>query len=469
MQYFFVFAIVILFGLTRLVNNSLPLFLDEALYIRWVDTIASAPISQLYVSSVEDGQPPLFFWIASLIKKLLSSSDTLVIIRMVSIGFGFFSLLFGMLLAKELASKKAAPIFFGLLYVFSPFMTWYDRLGMRDSAMTFTFFSAMYFVVRWQKIQKNYLLVISGLLMCFGIFIKSIAWFIPIMLIAYLIFQNKRPKLSEFGLLVIPIIFALLIYVLTNTVGSIAGKNLIFIGAPQSILYQVKNNLYQSVVWMWQYLTPFIFISLVLSVAFITLKKNYKLVRFALIALIPVFVEIFIAKIFFPRYFLISAASMLVLLSIALTQIPRLNYVIFALVLTQSISWTIANVISPLTTSLPVIERWQYISGWPAGSGVKEIANYLKTLSPDVIYTEESDLLRTGIQYYQPSLKSKIVVLNRDSQPDLHLNTNAVVALHIKKDLPSGYNGTVVYSFKKPENGDELVVYKLYNQLTNSE
>lgn len=84
---FFIFVILsIVFFATRLQNlNSIPVFGDEAIYIRWSQIIKS--VETLRFIPVTDGKQPLFMWILAVFLKFFN--DPLFAGRLVSVFSGF--------------------------------------------------------------------------------------------------------------------------------------------------------------------------------------------------------------------------------------------------------------------------------------------------------------------------------------------------------------------------------------------
>ena len=86
--YFFLVTIVIFFVI-RLINlNGLPVFVDEAIYIRWAQIMKSEPT--LRFLPLQDGKQPLFMWSMIPMFKLLK--DPVIAGRVLSVlaGFGTF-------------------------------------------------------------------------------------------------------------------------------------------------------------------------------------------------------------------------------------------------------------------------------------------------------------------------------------------------------------------------------------------
>ena len=59
---FVIFGLVIIFFVTRLVNlTSIPVFGDEAIYLRWSQVIKN--VETLRFIPLNDGKQPLFMWL----------------------------------------------------------------------------------------------------------------------------------------------------------------------------------------------------------------------------------------------------------------------------------------------------------------------------------------------------------------------------------------------------------------------
>ena len=85
----FLLALTLLYLLTRLINlTNLPVFADEAIYIRWAQVMRSEP--SLRFLPLSDGKQPLFMWL--IIPALKIFSDPLFAGRMISLGSGLLGL-----------------------------------------------------------------------------------------------------------------------------------------------------------------------------------------------------------------------------------------------------------------------------------------------------------------------------------------------------------------------------------------
>ena len=128
-----IFAVsAVIYAVFRLVNlTSIPVFVDEAIYIRWSQVMkAEATLRFLPLS---DGKQPLAMWLTIPLLKYVS--DPLIAGRLVSIfagvgsmvGLAFLTfLLFDSLLLASLSS---------LIYVILPFTMFFDRMALVDSLL----------------------------------------------------------------------------------------------------------------------------------------------------------------------------------------------------------------------------------------------------------------------------------------------------------------------------------------------
>src|SRR3989344_1231552 len=174
---------------TRLINLTLlPIFTDEAIYIRWSQIALQDP--QHRFISLYDGKQPLFVWLNMLTLKL--PVDPLVAGRLVSVAAGLASLIGIIALAWRLFGQKTA-FFTGLLYVISPFFLFYDRLALYDSLTnTFMIWALLLQVILVQTLRLDAALLL-GFAIGGGLLTKSSAGFaIYLLPVSLLLFDWRR-------------------------------------------------------------------------------------------------------------------------------------------------------------------------------------------------------------------------------------------------------------------------------------
>src|ERR1700690_2464816 len=110
---FLVVGAFLVYLITRLTNlTGLPIFTDEAIYIRWSQIGGNDPNWRFI--SLTDGKQPLFTWVVMVLLRLIR--DPLVAGRMVSVCAGIGSLVGMGFLSWELFHSKRITIFSLYLY-----------------------------------------------------------------------------------------------------------------------------------------------------------------------------------------------------------------------------------------------------------------------------------------------------------------------------------------------------------------
>jgi len=115
---------------TRIYNiMSLPLFTDEAIYVRW-SQIARYDAAWRFIS-LTDGKQPSFVWLTMIAMKFIN--DPLLAGRMVSVFAGFLGMIGLYFLAREIFKNKWVGMISASLYVVFPMALVYDRMALYDS------------------------------------------------------------------------------------------------------------------------------------------------------------------------------------------------------------------------------------------------------------------------------------------------------------------------------------------------
>ena len=113
-----ILAISGLYFVTRLIAlTSLPVFADEAIYIRWAQLLNQ---DQAYLFfSINDGKPPLFIWLTAL--ALNFGTNPLWQARLVSVMIGWLQLIVSDRILKILGGSEVARLIQAMLIILLPF------------------------------------------------------------------------------------------------------------------------------------------------------------------------------------------------------------------------------------------------------------------------------------------------------------------------------------------------------------
>lgn len=155
-----IFASIVLFTLIiRLINlNSLPVFADEAIYVRWSQVMRAE--STLRFLPLSDGKQPLFMWITIPFLKVIN--DPLIAGRVVSVLSGVGTVVGVFALSYLLFNSKKVSLIASFLYSIIPFSFFFDRLALVDSLLTFFSVWSVFFAVLTIKTLRLDLAMITG-------------------------------------------------------------------------------------------------------------------------------------------------------------------------------------------------------------------------------------------------------------------------------------------------------------------
>lgn len=406
--YFFGFGIVLLFFVTRLYNIlSLPIFTDEAIYVRWAQVAAND--AQWRFISLTDGKQPMFVWIAMLLIKLFK--DPLFAGRFVSVLAGFGSVIGLFFLSREIFRNTKIGLVTSLMYVLFPFALVYDRLALYDSIVAFFIIWALYFEVLLIRLRRLDIALILGMILGGGMLTKTSNNFALILLpLSVLLYDFKKSPLiliqslsikSEwiknllkwFSLVIIAIIVAFAMYSvlrLSPFYHIIGQKNITFVYPLSEWIMSpfsyFVGNFKGLTSWLFGYVTiPFLILSLA---SFVVEKKYFREKLFLLIWFLAPFMALALfGKVIYPRFILFMTMPLLVLGAYTLYHAvvrTRKFYLKVLVAFVFLISFLINDFLI-LTNfekaKIPSSEREQFFTGWPSGVGVKETIKFLEEKS----------------------------------------------------------------------------------------
>src|SRR3990167_7674400 len=114
------------FGLRLYHLNLLPIFGDEAIYIRWAQIMRADPA--LRFVPLSDGKQPLQMW--SMIPFLKIFTDPLFAGRLLSVLAGIATIVGVFLVTKLLFKSQKIALIASSITAISPFMVFFDRMAL---------------------------------------------------------------------------------------------------------------------------------------------------------------------------------------------------------------------------------------------------------------------------------------------------------------------------------------------------
>ncbi len=387
-NHFFLVLVLILALFLRIFNlESLPIFNDEADYLltsREVNIFKTESWRLSFEGPMQ--KPPLLFLITGLF--LQNGDQDLVIARCLSVFFGFLTIIIVFFLTLNLWGKREA-FYTLLLFSFSPFLVFYQRLFLIESL--FLFLTLLVILILSLSLSKNrlylnaFLVILAFLLVAIK---QSVFLWLPSVLLFQLI-ASKKVEVKSLAKSAFFVLFGSLMGIAFFSF--LVGFDTYFVPKENfitsSFSYQiVVSNFIATLIWVKSYFakTGFFIVLAVILFSFVIRilegkQKRYFL--FLFLILLPVFLQILMAKYFFARYIFVSFAFFLIFVAGELAYLyQKLPFLAILPAIAISISFLLFDikiVSNVIKAPFHENERWQYISGWPSGWGVEEISKLI--------------------------------------------------------------------------------------------
>ncbi len=397
-------ALSILYFFLRLIFlDRLPMFTDEAIYMRWAQ-IALNDSSWRFIS-LTDGKQPMFIWATVVFMKFIE--DPLLAGRLVSVMSGFFTMVGLFFLTYELFKNKITAFLVAILYIFYPFAQVYDRMALYDSMVGAFCVWALYFsvlLVRKVRLDIAYTL---GLVIGGGVLTKSNAFFsIYLLPFTLLLFDFKKNSLAKrllrwAGLAIFASAISYGMYNILRLsplfeIISIKNANFAY---PISEWIQhpftfFASNLSGFLSWLTQYLGISYMVLILISL--ILIKKFFKeKVLLFLYFLLPFLAISFFGNVIYPRFIYFMSLFLIPLAGWSLNFIIEIienklkpskslylkylfNFLIIAVFVSYPAFVSFQFAANPVTAAIADSDSNQYVNNWSAGWGVKESVAFFK-------------------------------------------------------------------------------------------
>lgn len=417
--------VIVLLGiayfLTRLPNLTLlPVFADEAIYIHWSQVIWHDATNRFIPLS--DGKPPLFMWLMVPFLKVIS--EPLLAGRSLSVLSGLMTLIGVFLLSRKLFSQKVA-ILAAILVILQPFLLFYDRLALVDSMLTafgvWAFYGALLLFEK-PDIGKGILL---GTVWGGAMLTKPSGGFYPLLTPPFLLLFSVKTWFAKIKKLLAPAFLAsgygLGFYNVLRLSGAfhmITSRSADYLRSKNELLTNpfqfIPNTSKVMLEWLASYFSWLGMVFLAVVVGMVIVKRSKKAALLLLWVLFPFFLEAAIGKIVYPRYLLVTVPFILILISWGLVELVAwsggkrwLKVGVGFLGLIVLGFWSLFDwrlLTDPGKAPLHQAEKEQYLQEWAAGYGIREVADYLRSLPKDrevVVATEGYfGTLPNGLQIY---------------------------------------------------------------------
>lgn len=385
--------LIAVYFFTRLYNIlSLPIFTDEAIYVRW-SQIASNDASWRFIS-LTDGKQPSFVWIAMVIMKFVS--DPLLAGRLVSVFAGVFSLVGIYFLGKEAFKNKWIGIISSLFYLIFPMALVYDKMALYDSLVAMFAIWALYVEILLVRKLRLDIALILGMIFGGAVLTKTNGFFsiyllpLSLLLLEWNKHRNLRTLLKWISLASVSVFlgyFAYTILRLSPFFHIIAEKNTIFVYPFSQWLEHpftyLGSNLSALINWFMLYATIPVIILMVLS---FFIQRKFLREKLLLVSwfIFPFLGLALFGKTLYPRFVLFMIVPLLPLAAYSIERIFFLlkNKTVAVLVIFSACALMIRADYYILfdfsNAPIPRSDLNQFVKDWPAGGGIKEAVKFFK-------------------------------------------------------------------------------------------
>ncbi|MBI2430856.1 MAG: glycosyltransferase family 39 protein [Candidatus Levybacteria bacterium] len=384
--------LTILFFFSRLYRiDTLPLFTDEAIYVRW-SQIARYDANWRFIS-LTDGKQPSFIWLTMIAMRFIQ--DPLLSGRVVSVFAGFATTVGLFFLGRELFNSRWIGFFSCILYIIFPMALVYDRMALYDSLVgTFAIWSLFLSVLLVRRLRLDVALLL-GMIAGGGVLTKTSGFFSIYLLPFTLLLFDWGKKDRWFRLLrwltfvIIAVVLAYAYYSiqrLSPFFHIIEDKNAVFIYPFHEWIAHPFEFFYGNLrgVWDW-FITYVTWPGFLLIVgAFLVERKNFREKILLIIWFLLPFVALALfARLLYPRFIFFMILYLLPLAAYSLNSLKN-----FSKKKVVMLAGFLAFAIAPLRADyfiltdfahapIPSADLGQYINNWPAGGGIKEMIDFL--------------------------------------------------------------------------------------------
>jgi 4-amino-4-deoxy-L-arabinose transferase-like glycosyltransferase len=486
-DWLFIFLLISLYFLTRLINiEKFPIFNDEGIYIQWAKT-AWRDASWRFIS-LTDGKQPLQTWATIPLLKMFPT-NALLAGRLFGVASGFFSLIGLFCLLFILFNKRTAYIG-SLLYIFTPYFLFYDRLAIMDSAVNTAFIWILFFSIALSKKIRFDVALLFGLVAGLSLLTKSsVQVFIVLAALGPVLFlfnndsHQKKIKyvVNFFFLYLIVVGLAFVIYNiqrLSPFLHFVSEKNKVFllsfsefVNSPFQVFFQNLKTLPVYVFWEMGFVLA---ITGIIGWFFLWKKGKNLFIYFSLWTLLLYIGVCLFTRILYPRYLIFFASLMTISTSYLFSYFKnKINVLLSVLLLLSFLLFDYFIFFDIKNVPFPPVDRGQYLEGWTAGWGMREIMDFAKTKSKEkpVVILAEGDFGMSGdvlnvflnkddrifIKGYWPLTGKEII----DNYQELKKSFVYIVISH-QDILPQYLNNlNLIKKFDKPGKKSAIYLFEL--------
>ena len=472
-----VFLIIRILFLTKL-----PIFNDESIYLRWGQAFHDNP----YLWSFPiwfDGKLPGLTMLFGFLQWL--PIDPLVTGRLLSVMFSLVTWYVLLLLAKPYSEKTGGTIVLTILYALCPLAFFFERMALMESAVIMVHVVSAFLFFRLLEKPTIVRGALLGLLLVFGFWIKTIVLLTMLCVGVGMIYHIRRDetvwKRYRAALMTIGGVFCLgiLPLLLQQAFWHMGEKSAWTLTLEDFLSFPIRywwTNVVRLLFWSIEFLTPLYLIAAIIGIPIV--RKTSRGIYILIWAVVPLIVELFVAKIFTTRYMALVVPFWVLFAFVGIeTYSGRVKKVIWAVTIFFSGVTTLVLAGMPLLyyaliRAIPYAHEdfSQYVLSWHSGYGITSAIRYIEKYEKEhgktlVIVRGDSGNPEDAVYLYL-SRYGMPVVFNDEfiKNADKFIPTYAPNILFVSRGDRYAEFGKYTYElvrFRKPLDDEFVGIYQL--------
>lgn len=345
---------------------------------------------------LSDGKQPLFMWILMFYVRRLN--DPLFAGRFLSVASGFGAMIGVFAVSYLLFKNKISSLIASFIYVLSPFSFFFDRLSLVDSLLSMFAVWTLFFAILTAKTKRLDFAMIAGFTLGGALLTKSPALFISLLVPTSWILSSWPKERKE----VLNHLLKLSILLMPTYLIAYGLYNILRLGPNFNLITSRNADYIFPISHLWTNpMDPFVFhikeifkdwfvkmgpwpiLTLFLLGYVAGFKKYWKeLLLLTVWFLFPVLVQSEYGKVFTVRYIFFTLPPVFIISGLGILNknknLKILYYIFLALFFGISLLFDYQLLTNPDKANLPTSERSGYLEEWTAGTGIKEVAAFIK-------------------------------------------------------------------------------------------
>jgi Dolichyl-phosphate-mannose-protein mannosyltransferase len=469
--------------------TALPMFLDERIHLRWAQWIAQGRRLRLPFIS---GRGLSVYVLAAVAPR---ASDPLLVGRLLTVAVGAVTLIACHHLARRAARDVRVADVAALFYIACPFTLFYDRMVLTDAFLSAAAALTLLFALSVADDPRPRTGAALGGAIAMGVLSKTtglLLFAVPLGVLALTAPPRRRAHAAIAAAYAVSLVLvAYPLWLFFRKTDELAGA----MGVRDneaSFTGNAAANLRLAGEWLWAYWTPTLALLglLGLLLALARGERRPEAVLLAVSAAGPTIAFVAVSEIWYPRYLLFTTIPLLVLAAWGFVRAAewaggrvRLRPAAKAaavggalvLILAPALRFDLPLWLDPAQAPLPALDRFQYVTGWPSGYGLRDSLAFLREqlprhpagiliVTPGASTTASAVRLLSGgdpkveVRYVDPATVGDVAALARQESPRA---LYVIVSRAENVTLPAAWAASVRLAFaaSKPDGAAADEIY----------